>query len=167
MKGNNPDIIVNAMQCFKLVELFYLLLLFTQIIAPWRLPEFIRKFQGRQDLLQYASENNIPVSVTPKEPWSMDANLMHISYESGILENPNSHPPPNLYLMTEDPKASSEKPCRLEVHFESGIPILVKSEEKVLNVPLDILTYLNDIGGRHGIGRIDIVENRFIGLKVS
>lgn len=91
---------------------------------------------------------------------------MHISYESGILEDPNNHPPPNLYLMTEDPKVSTEKPYRLEVHFENGMPTLVKSEERVLYTPLDILTYLNDIGGRHGIGRIDIVENRFIGLKV-
>lgn len=78
-----------------------------KIIAPWRIQEFIDKFEGRQDLLKYAKENNIPVSVTPKAPWSMDANLMHISYESGILENPDQEPPDDLYLMTTDPKLSS------------------------------------------------------------
>lgn len=77
-----------------------------KIIAPWRNQEFIDKFEGRQDLIKYAKENNIPVSVTTKAPWSMDANLMHISYESGILENPDQEPPDDLYLMTNDPKLS-------------------------------------------------------------
>lgn len=136
------------------------------MIAPWRLPEFIQKFQGRQDLLRYASENNIPVSVTPSAPWSMDANLMHISYKSGILENPNNQPPQNLYNMTKDPQTTNEPPYKLEIHFKNGIPSLVKSDDAVVDNPLDILVYLNDIGGKHGVGRIDIVENRFIGLKV-
>lgn len=77
-----------------------------KIIAPWRIEEFTKRFEGRQDLLKFAAENNIPVSVTPKAPWSMDANLMHISYESGVLEDPNHEPPQDLFLMSTDPKLS-------------------------------------------------------------
>ncbi|KAG5891758.1 hypothetical protein JTB14_012492 [Gonioctena quinquepunctata] len=136
-----------------------------KIIAPWRDDEFVTRFQGRQDLLKYASENNIPVSVTPKAPWSMDANLMHVSYESGILENPNNEPPQNLFSMTKDPKLAPEKSVRIQVHFKKGIPVLVECDNVKLDDPLEILLFLNKIGGEHGVGRIDIVENRFIGMK--
>lgn len=138
-----------------------------QIIAPWRLDEFTTRFQGRQDLLKYASENGIPVSVTPKAPWSMDANLMHISYESGILENPDNEPPKDLYLMTKDPKEAPDEAVRVEIKFERGLPVQVKSNAGTYETALDIFLFLNEIGGRNGVGRIDIVENRFLGLKVS
>ncbi|XP_037547938.1 argininosuccinate synthase [Nematolebias whitei] len=138
-----------------------------QIIAPWRIPEFYNRFRGRKDLMQYAQEHGIPVPVTPRAPWSMDANLMHISYESGILENPKSHAPADLYLMTKNPEDSPNDPDVLEIEFKKGVPV------KVINVkdgqskdrPLEIFSYLNEIGGKHGVGRIDIVENRFIGMK--
>ncbi|KAJ8928513.1 hypothetical protein NQ314_018929, partial [Rhamnusium bicolor] len=136
-----------------------------KIIAPWRLDEFTNRFQGRQDLLKYASENNIPVSVTPKAPWSMDANLMHISYESGILENPNNEAPKDLYLMTKDPKSAPEESVKIEVHFQHGLPVSIQTENKCYINPLDIFLFLNKVGGDHGVGRIDIVENRFLGLK--
>ncbi|XP_018568294.1 argininosuccinate synthase [Anoplophora glabripennis] len=136
-----------------------------KIIAPWRLEEFTTRFQGRQDLLKYASENDIPVSVTPKAPWSMDANLMHISYESGILENPSKEPPKDLYLMTKDPRSAPNEPVRIEIHFQHGLPVSVKTDGSSFNNPLDIFLFLNKIGGQHGVGRIDIVENRFLGLK--
>lgn len=137
------------------------------MIAPWRLEEFINKFQGRKDLLKYASENNIPVSATPKAPWSMDANLMHISYESGILENPFNEPPADLYLMTQNPKTAPNLCCTLEISFKNGLPFSIKTQDGITTKPLDILILLNKIGGLHGIGRIDIVENRYIGLKVT
>lgn len=92
---------------------------------------------------------------------------MHISYESGILENPWNEPPEDLFLMTKDPKASPETPARIEVEFERGLPVLLKDGENTFNKPLDIFIRLNEIGGEHGVGRIDIVENRFIGMKVT
>uniref|UniRef100_A0A4W5L223 Argininosuccinate synthase n=1 Tax=Hucho hucho TaxID=62062 RepID=A0A4W5L223_9TELE len=138
-----------------------------KIIAPWRIPEFYNRFVGRKDLMEYAEKHGIPVPVTPKAPWSMDANLMHISYESGILENPKSHAPADLYLMTKSPEDAPNSPDVLEIEFKKGVPIKVThvKEGKSKDTPLDIFSYLNEIGGRHGVGRIDIVENRFIGMK--
>ncbi|GJQ85105.1 hypothetical protein Trydic_g20237 [Trypoxylus dichotomus] len=137
-----------------------------KVIAPWRLPEFCQRFQGRSDLLKYASENGIPVSATPKAPWSMDANLMHISYESGILENPNNEPPKDLFLMTQDPGSAPDAPYRIEIQFSGGFPSLLRLQDgQEFTDKLKIFTTLNTLGGERGIGRIDIVENRFIGLK--
>ncbi|XP_040915761.1 argininosuccinate synthase [Toxotes jaculatrix] len=138
-----------------------------KIIAPWRIPEFYNRFKGRSDLMEYAQKHGIPVPVTPRAPWSMDANLMHISYESGILENPKSHAPGDLYLMTTNPEDSPNTPDVLEIEFRNGVPIKVTNvkEGKSKDSPLDIFSYLNEIGGKHGVGRIDIVENRFIGMK--
>lgn len=138
-----------------------------KVIAPWRLPEFCDQFRGRVDLLNYADKNKIPVSATPSSPWSKDENLMHISYESGVLEDPNAEAPEDLYQMTKNPKEWPDKAEKLEIHFNAGKPV------KIVNVatkeefthPLQMLEYLNQVGGEHGIGRIDIVENRFIGLK--
>uniref|UniRef100_A0A671YSJ6 Argininosuccinate synthase n=1 Tax=Sparus aurata TaxID=8175 RepID=A0A671YSJ6_SPAAU len=138
-----------------------------KIIAPWRIPEFYNRFRGRTDLMEYAQKHGIPVPVTPKAPWSMDANLMHISYESGILENPKSRAPADLYLMTKNPEDSPNTPDDLEIEFKNGVPVKVINEQEGMSKdsPLDIFSYLNDIGGKHGVGRIDIVENRFIGMK--
>ncbi|KAM9841576.1 argininosuccinate synthase [Aulostomus maculatus] len=138
-----------------------------KIIAPWRIPEFYNRFKGRTDLMEYAQKNGIPVPVTPKAPWSMDANLMHISYESGILEDPKSHAPADLYLMTTNPVDAPASPDVLVIEFRKGVPVKVVDTEKGISkdTALDILSYLNEIGGKHGVGRIDIVENRFIGMK--
>ncbi|XP_056146941.1 argininosuccinate synthase [Lampris incognitus] len=138
-----------------------------KIIAPWRIPEFYTRFQGRKDLMKYAQTHGIPVPVTPQAPWSMDANLMHISYESGILENPKTHASPGMYLMTKNPEDAPGTPDVLEIEFKQGVPVRVNNMKEGISkeTPLDILTYLNEMGGRHGIGRIDIVENRFIGMK--
>lgn len=122
-------------------------------------------------MIEYAKLHNIPVSATPKEPWSTDANIMHISYESGILEDPGKSAPKDLYKMTSDPqdlKTSAQSPIYIDVFFQCGLPVNVidmKTKKSYLT-PYDILTYLNEIGGQHGVGRIDIVENRFVGLKV-
>lgn len=147
----------------------YALMPQVKVIAPWRLPEFCQRFQGRVDLLEYAKKNGIPVSATPSSPWSMDANILHISYESGILEDPAQIAPDNLYQMTNDPINGPDVPTRIEIFFNRGLParLTEPSTGKIFEEPLDILAYLNKVGGEHGVGRIDIVENRFIGMKVS
>lgn len=146
----------------------YLHISYQQIIAPWRNEEFCDRFQGRLDLIKYAQENGIPVSAKPSAPWSTDANIMHISYESGVLENPFHIAPESLYEITVDPlRKAPQKSERIAVYFERGLPISVEHLDSscVYTQPLDILKFLNDIGGTFGIGRIDIVENRFVGLK--
>ncbi|XP_026960331.1 argininosuccinate synthase isoform X2 [Sagmatias obliquidens] len=92
-----------------------------KVIAPWRMPEFYNRFQGRNDLMEYAKRHGIPVPVTPKNPWSMDENLMHISYEAGILENPKNQAPPGLYTKTQDPAKAPNSPDILEIEFKKGI----------------------------------------------
>ncbi|XP_020906650.1 argininosuccinate synthase [Exaiptasia diaphana] len=146
---------------------YYALYPGVQAIAPWRMPEFIERFKGRADLFEYAKANGIPLPVTPKNPWSMDANLMHISYEGGILENPRTEAPANMYLMTKDPITAPDKPAVIEIEFKKGVPVKVTNmiDNTVKNTPLDIYQYLNFIGGEHGVGRIDLVENRFVGMK--
>ncbi|PSN33936.1 Argininosuccinate synthase [Blattella germanica] len=139
-----------------------------KMLAPWRIQSFTKRFQGRQDLIQYAASHGIPVPVTKKEPWSMDANLMHISYESGILEDPAEPAPAGLFQMTVDPQRAPDKSCKLQINFKQGIPVAVKNLTDGSNAetdPLKMFVLLNQLGGKHGVGRIDIVENRFIGLK--
>ncbi|XP_068104940.1 argininosuccinate synthase [Hyperolius riggenbachi] len=138
-----------------------------KIIAPWRMPEFYNRFRGRTDLMEYAKKHGIPVPVTPKNPWSMDENLMHISYEAGILENPKNHAPEGLYMKTKDPATAPNTPDILEIEFKNGVPIQVSNvkDGTQYRTPLELYYYLNDIAGKHGVGRIDIVENRYIGMK--
>ena len=90
------------------------------MLAPWKIPAFYERFKGRVDLFEYAKENNIPLPVTPKNPWSMDANLMHISYESGILEKPECPAPDHIYLMTSNAENWPDKPAQLKINFEKG-----------------------------------------------
>lgn len=158
--GKGNDQVRFELNCFALFPT-------VKIIAPWRDPEFCARFQGRQDLLEYAKANGIPVSATPKAPWSTDANCMHISYESGILEDPLQVAPENLYELTKDPLGAPQKPYNIEVHFEKGLPTKVNDLEtgKAYLRPFEILAFLNELGGKYGVGRIDIVENRFVGLK--
>lgn len=127
-------------------------------IAPWREWDFT----GRADLVRYAAERGIPVPVTKESPYSMDANLFHISYEGGVLEDPWESPPPGMFRMTVDPESAPSEPREIIVGFESGNPVSVDGETLG---PVDLLTRLNEIAGSHGVGRIDIVENRFVGIK--
>ena len=132
------------------------------VIAPWREPKFIQQFQGRNDLLKFAAENNIPVSSTPKAPWSMDDNLVHCSYEAGILEDPDHTPPKELWTRTVDPLDAPDKPYHFTVHFDKGIPVKVVTEDKKeVTESVALFKLLNKIGHDNGVGRIDIVENRF------
>ncbi|MCX6811740.1 MAG: argininosuccinate synthase [Candidatus Berkelbacteria bacterium] len=138
-----------------------------QVIAPWKEDEFLKKFQGRQDLIKYAKKNGIPVKATKDKPWSSDPNLMHISYEAGILEDPTLRPSEGMFEMTVSPRKAPNKETRLAIDFKKGIPVRVKNLESgvVKTKPLELFTYLNQIGGKNGVGRIDMVENRFVGIK--
>ena len=138
-----------------------------QTIAPWRDPEFIEKFKGRKDLLEYAAKHNIHVDATPKAPYSLDANLYHISFESGMLEDPMTAPIKEMFKLTVDPEDAPDKPTFLRIEFKDGAPskIINKSENKEFDDPLDGFIHLNKVAGANGVGRVDLVENRFVGIK--
>ncbi|KAF1738137.1 Argininosuccinate synthase [Beauveria bassiana] len=136
------------------------------VIAPWRMPKFFNRFQGRQDLLKFAAENNIPVSSSPKSPWSLDANLAHTSAESGILEKPEVVAPKDVWTKSVDPLDAPDVPTKFSITFKAGIPIKLDVEggETYTN-SVELFKKLNEIAGANGVGRVDIVESRFIGLK--
>jgi len=136
-----------------------------KVIAPWRLPEFYNRFAGRQALLAYAAEKNIPVQQTAAKPWSTDENLFHISYEAGILEDPNTTPPVDMWKLTESLENAPSDPDRITIEFKAGLPVKVTTVDKTYTDPVEIFLELNALARKHGIGRIDIVENRFIGVK--
>ena len=136
------------------------------VIAPWRVEEFLSKFQGRPDLLSYAKEEAIPVEASTKKPYSIDANLMHVSYEGGMLEDPMTEPLSSMFQLTKSPEMAPEQPTEIEIAFESGVPVkLILSDKKVILGSMDILMKLNKIAGENAIGRIDIIENRAVGIK--
>lgn len=138
-----------------------------KVISPWKNSEFLMKFKGRSDLIKFAKENGISVKATKEKPFSEDENLMHISHEAGILENPLLNPQEYIFTKSVSPKDAPDKETVLDVHFKDGIPVKVVNKETgvVKEKPLDILLYLNKIGGENGVGRVDMVENRFIGIK--
>ncbi|MFH1453142.1 MAG: argininosuccinate synthase [Armatimonadota bacterium] len=138
-----------------------------KVIAPWKDRDFLARFKGRTDLINYAKENNIPLSVTHKKPYSVDENLLHISFESGILEDPLRSPDKDMFKFTVNPKDAPDKETDIEIHFKDGIPVKVinKNTGIIKTKPLELFTYLNKLGAENGIGRIDIVENRFVGIK--
>jgi argininosuccinate synthase len=129
-----------------------------KVVAPWREWEF----KGRTDLIAYAKEHNIPVTATAAKPYSTDRNLMHISYEGGILEDPWSEPPADIFQLTKAPEAARGEAEYIEIGFEKGEPVSINGQS--LNA-VALLEALNKLGGEHGIGRVDLVENRFVGMK--
>ena len=129
-----------------------------KVVAPWR--EW--KFKGRSDLIAYAKENDIPVTATAEKPYSTDRNLMHVSYEGGILEDPWAEPPADIFQMTSAPEAAKQEPEYVVVGFERGVPVSVNGEGLGA---VELLERLNRVGGEHGVGRVDLVENRFVGMK--
>jgi len=138
------------------------------IIAPWKDEEFSAKFHGRSDLLNYAAAQGIPVTSTLAKPYSMDDNLMHISYEAGVLEDPDFTPLDDMFKKTLSPQLAPDITTRLAIEFKHGIPVKVTnvSTKSVINSSnLEIFNYLNKIGGENAIGRVDIVESRFVGMK--
>jgi argininosuccinate synthase len=129
-----------------------------RIIAPWR--EW--NLDSRQSLIDYARKHKIPVTATKAKPYSMDRNLFHISYEGGVLEDPWSEPPEEMFLLTVSPQKAPDQPQRIEIAFDGGDPVGL--DGKKLS-PAALIARLNELGGRHGIGRVDLVENRYVGIK--
>ncbi len=129
-----------------------------KVIAPWREWDF----KGRSDLIAYAKEHRIPVTATHEKPYSTDRNLMHVSYEGGILEDPWNEPPEDIFQLTVSPEAATAEPEYIEISFAEGAPVAVNGQQMK---PVALLERLNRLGGKHGIGRVDLVENRFVGMK--
>jgi argininosuccinate synthase len=129
-----------------------------KVIAPWR--EW--PFDSRESLIDYAKQHGIPVPVTKKKPYSTDMNLLHISYEGGVLEDPWEEPPSDMYTMMVPPEKAPARPTYLDIVFEKGNPVRVNGKSAR---PAKLLEKLNAIAGVNGIGRLDIVENRYVGMK--
>ena len=138
-----------------------------KIISPWKDPEFLSQFEGRSDMLAYAEKYNIPVKASLKKPYSEDANLIHISHEAGILEDPSSRCPADVFSLTVSPQDAPNEETILSIEFKDGIPVMVKNENDntVVTDPLNMIEYLNKVGHDNAIGRVDMVENRFVGIK--
>ncbi|OAX77609.1 argininosuccinate synthase [Emergomyces africanus] len=129
---------------------FYAIQPSIKIIAPWRMSSFCDRFQGRNDLLNYAAESGIPVTSTKAKPWSMDANLAHCSYEAGILEDPDQTPPDDMWIMTDDPRNAPNEPTDITITFEKGIPTKLVTPQKTLTDSVELFKELNYIGKVHG-----------------
>lgn len=129
-----------------------------KVIAPWREWDI----RSREDAMEYAAARGIPVPVTKEKPYSMDRNLWHISYEGGILEDPWNEPDESMFLLTVNPAQAPDEPEYVEIAFERGYPVALNGERLS---SVELLERLNALGGRHGIGRVDMVENRLVGMK--
>ena len=129
-----------------------------KVVAPWREWEF----KGRADLIAYCANHGIPVTATAEKPYSTDRNLMHISYEGGVLEDPWAAPTEDIFLLTKSLQNASDAPEEMVITFEKGEPVAINGDRYGA---VDLLSTLNHVGGQHGIGRVDLVENRFVGMK--
>ena len=129
-----------------------------KVVAPWREWDL----NSRQALIEYAQNNDIPIPTIQKRPWSSDRNLLHISFEGGILEDTWAEAPEEMYVLTNPPEAAPDKPQYVEIEFENGNAVAVDGEKMT---PAQLLAHLNYIGGQHGIGRVDLLENRSVGMK--
>ncbi len=138
-----------------------------KIIAPWKEPEFLAQFKGRTDMINYAKEWDIEITASKKRPYSEDENLMHISHEAGILEDPSIRPDDDIFTLSNTVKNAPDAETLIEIEFRNGIPSHVKNlnDGTEKTEPLDLFMYLNKLGGENGIGQLDMVENRFIGIK--
>jgi argininosuccinate synthase len=133
-----------------------------QVIAPWKMAEFRSALPGRKELIAYAEQHGIPVKATLAQPWSSDENLMHISFEAGMLEDPWQEPRPEMFELTADPATAPGVAEELLLDWEDGVPTAVNGKQQS---PAALLHQLNEIAGRHGVGRVDMVESRFVGMK--
>jgi argininosuccinate synthase len=138
-----------------------------EVIAPWKIPDFLKRFAGRSDLLEFAREHGIEVTATKAKPFSEDDNLLHISHEAGILEDPLHEAGEDVYSRTTAPENAPDEPGRLSITFKDGIPVKVTDLDDGTEKTgaLELFEYLNEVGSRHGIGRLDMVENRYVGIK--
>jgi len=137
---------------------YYALNPYIKVISPWRQWEF----KSREELMAYARDNGIPIPVSKEKPYSTDRNLLHISFEGGILEDPWSEPPEDMFVLSVSPEKAPDRPTLFEIDFEDGIPVRV--DGKSLS-PANLLARLNELGGKNGVGRVDMVENRYVGMK--
>ncbi len=131
-----------------------------RIIAPWRDPKWT--LNSREKMIAYAQQHGIPVPVTKAKPYSSDRNLLHISFEGGILEDPWNEPPEDMFTLSVSPMQAPDTPTYVEIEFEAGTPVAVDGERLT---PVALLEKLNALGGANGVGRVDLVENRFVGMK--
>jgi argininosuccinate synthase len=138
-----------------------------KVFAPWKNKEFLARFKGRTDLLKYAEDNGIPVKATLKKPYSEDDNLMHISHEAGILEDPKFKAGRDIISRIKLPQDAPDKETGIAVHFKDGTPVKVVNlnDRTVVTNPLDLYKYVNKLGAENGIGLLDMVENRYVGIK--
>ncbi len=138
-----------------------------KVIAPWKERDFLNRFQGRSDLLAYAEKHGIPVEATVSKPYSSDENLMHRSYEAGMLEDPAAIPPEDMFKLTRSLEDAPDTSTDLTIFYENAMPVRVVCEAEGVDLtePVPLFDYLNAKGGEHGVGRIDMVENRFVGIK--
>jgi argininosuccinate synthase len=138
-----------------------------KVIAPWKTQEFLDQFKGRTDMLKYAESKGIPVKASIKKPYSEDDNLIHISHEAGILEDPKHPCSTDMLSKIVPPQEAPDKETKIEIHFKDGIPVKVvnRDDSTVKTDPLELFVYLNKLGCENGIGLCDMVENRFVGIK--
>lgn len=138
-----------------------------EIIAPWKDKEFLAAFKGRRDLLDYADRHGIPVKATASRPYSEDDNIMHISHEAGILEDPSYQAGSEILTKTVSPFSAPNKKCSVSITFLNGVPVRVCNRENGQNVtdPLALFSWLNQLGSANGVGVLDMVENRYVGVK--
>ncbi|HEU0032870.1 MAG TPA: argininosuccinate synthase [Kofleriaceae bacterium] len=129
-----------------------------KIIAPWR--EW--HFKGRRELIEYTKQHQIPIEATADKPYSVDRNLLHTSYEGGVLEDPWREPDPAMFQLTRNPEQAPDQPRVIEIEYERGDAVAI---DGVRLGPVELLAKLNQIAGEHGVGRVDLVENRFVGMK--
>src|SRR6202043_4247464 len=137
-----------------------------RMIAPWREERFRKQFPGRTEMITFAKANDIPVAASAEKPYSIDRNLLHISFESGVLEDPwfdaSSKEMRGMYKLSVAPEDAPNEPEHVDLAFENGNCVEVNGKKLS---PLGVMQTLNKLGGKHGIGRVDIVENRFVGIK--
>jgi len=138
-----------------------------KVISPWKDAAFLAEFQGRSDMIAYANRHGIEVKASADRPYSEDGNLIHISHESGILEDPRTAPEEHVFSLTRSPKDAPDRETLLSVIFKDGIPVRVVDETNGIDEtdPLRLFLLLNRIGAENGVGRVDMVENRFVGIK--
>ncbi|MBF0313396.1 MAG: argininosuccinate synthase [Oligoflexia bacterium] len=140
-----------------------------KVIAPWKTKEFLETFQGRPDMIAYAEKHGIEIKSTLAKPYSEDDNLFHISHEAGILEDPACEASDDVYSKTVSPEKAPDVATKIMIEFQDGTPVKVQnlSDAKTTTKtdPLELFTYLNELGAQNGIGRLDMVENRFVGIK--
>lgn len=146
---------------------YYALMPGIRVISPWKDRDFLASFKGRTDLLKYASENKIPVKASIDKPYSEDENLMHISHRAGILEDPMYSIHKDMLVKMVMPQDAPDEETRIVIHFRNGLPVRLVNKEDgtMMEDPYDMFVYLNELAGRNGIGLLDMVENRFVGIK--